>query len=764
MLLARPEPPEPLLEHLEGVARLAERWAPAELKAEARLAGLAHDLYKATPLFQDYLKNPALKAKIGQTRLQHAWPSALFAAYLAAEAGLDATAVFLAVARHHGHLKTPGELLPSPKSPEILKSGAANPYRAAAEQTRAIAEDPSARELLAALGWEAAFLRYAELGPEAWAQQLRRRLRSGDYWRATRLFSLLIDADKRLAAAARVPPRHSLPTDAAKAYLARVKARREPAPLDPFRDRLFAHVDAAAELPLDALFPAALTLSAPTGAGKTLALLNFALKLRRRLEEAGRGRPRIVYALPYVNLIEQNKAVFTRALKAVNADPEAVLLAHHHLSELGGEDELKSVEEALLLAEAWEAEVIVTTFVQVVETLFGTRNRMLKKLHRLTGGTILILDEVQALPLEHWPLIRRLLADFVALGNTVLLATATQPRLVQGTRELAPPFPDYPARVELRWAEGLPETPAERPRLIVQNSLRRSLAAYAQQKALGGEVCYLSTNLTPRDRAIRLWLLRNRLKKGLPVTLVATPIIEAGLDLDFHEGWRDLGPVDSVVQVMGRINRAAHRPTETLYLLDDEGSLARVYGGALADAARSFFDQHLTDALTDLELTRLLPSYFEDLEARISQARARGFLDALTRLRFCRRGYPERCGDCRERPEACDVCCFSLIEEGIGRVPIFIEQSRGASRVLARLGEALKEQDANRRRTALRRLRPALARYTINPIVPLAAKNLPAEPLFGHEDYRLVPKDQLEAYYDPETGFKWEASFEDQFL
>ena len=762
MLEARPG--EPLLLHLRAVGALAARWAPPELVEEVRLAGEVHDLYKATPWFQDYLHAPdaeksRLRARYGE-RLHHAFPSALFGAWVAAERSLDAAAVFLAVARHHGHLKTPGAILPDPFDPEVLKR-AQSPYEVVEVQTEALAASEEARELLEAMELDTAFLTYRRQGAEAWASRLLATIQSqGDYWRTTRLFSLLIDADKRLAAGVRPVQRKPLPADAAEQ---RVATLPQKSPLAPFRKALFGAVNATAErAPLSELFPAALTLTAPTGSGKTLTLFNFALKLRRRLERERGLRPRIVYALPYINLIEQNRKVLAQALKTAGADPQNLLLAHHHLSEAGAEDELKSVEEELLLAEAWEAEVIVTTFVQVVETLFGTRNRMLKKLHRFTGGTILLLDEVQALPAEHWPLLRTLLAEFVGLGNTVVLATATQPALLPGAKELAPLLAGYPSRVRIEAAEGPPEEPPWGPRLLVVNTVARSLKAYAKQKALG-EAFYLSTNLTPKDRAQVLHEIQIRLKAGAAFTLVATPIVEAGLDLDFHQAWREWGPIESVVQAAGRVNRSADRPQAALYLIPDEGSMGRVYGRVLAGVAREFLEDQLP--ITDLELGRALPAYFDEIERRLRTDRTQGFIEAKTHLRFCRRGNPERCGECAPgNPGACDVCCFSLIREEIARVPIFIEQDEDATAILEDLARALREPDPNRRRTKLRNLRPQLARYTINPIVPVAAKNLPADTLFGREDYRLIPRDDLEAYYDPETGFKWETSFEDQFL
>lgn len=762
-LLARPG--EPLLTHLEAVAALAGSWAPPALQEAARLAGLAHDLYKATPWFQDYLKRDpkaqkALKAKLGP-KLHHALPSALFAAFLARKAGLPALPLFLAVARHHGHLKTTRDLLPDPHDPAYLTAPPSEkPYRVLAEQTKALLEWEPARVLLDRLGWLKSFERYAEEGPEKVAAWLRETPFEEEttYWQVLELFSLLIDADKHQAASAKPPDRRTLPPDAAEA---KVKNLSKNDRISHHRDRLFTEVDRkVTTLPLEKLFPAALTLTAPTGSGKTLTLLNFALKLRARLEKERGMRPRILYALPLVNLIEQNYEVFRETLEKAGV-PSDALLAHHHLARLPeAESDTTPVEEKLLFAESWEAEVVVTTFVQVVETLYGTQNRMLKKLHRLLSGNVLILDEVQAFPAEDWPLVRRLLSAFVKKGNTVVLATATQPRLVEGALELAPDLPDYPVRVRIRSAEALPSEPAQHSRLIVVNTIPRALEIYDALKRTGERVFHLSTNLTPKDRRDRIERLK-RLVPQTPLTLVATPIVEAGLDLDFAEGFRELGPVDAVVQVAGRINRNAAPHVGTLTLVPDEGRASRVYGKIHAHLARAFFAG--LGEITDLELGKRLETYYAELENRISTAAARGYLDALEAGRFCRRGYPAACDCGPHHPEGCDVCCYRLIRDPIRRIPIFIEQDDSASEVLEKLKTALAEEDPSARRQALRALRPDLALYTISPPIERVSKNAPGS-LFGREDYLLVRKDELEAYYDSETGFLWRNAIETQFL
>lgn len=781
---------EPLVDHLRSVAALARRFAPPWLDGPAEVAGLVHDLAKATPQFQARLRGE----RHGGAEANHAYLGALFGAWVARQQGWDALAVFLAVARHHGRLRTPGELLPHPADidpPEFLevdRPGLRQALRALATQLTAVRAswpvlcrtlglpDPQpflegeVWETLRELAEEALDLGYLEAF-EASDQSARQR-----YWDTNLLFSALIDADKKLAAGYRPSERLPLPPDLVDAY--RSTFDTSSSPLAPFRRMLYDTVDTAIrEHPLDKLYPAVLTLTAPTGSGKTLAVLNAALKLRARLGRERGISPRIVYALPFVNLIEQTSEIVRDVLRKGGVDPAEVVVEHHHLAPIapGGTrpqaaattlfaDDAVDVDERLLLAESWDAEIVLTTFVQVFHTLVGYENRMLKKLHTLAEGAILILDEVQALDARYWPLVRQVLADLPRLGVTVILMTATQPALtLPGTAlELAPAFPSYPTRVVIRpstprtideLAEEIASQTAE-SQVVVVNSVRVSIELFQALVRRGvSHLVYLSTNVTPYDRAQRLQTLRCQLKTGIPVVLVSTQVIEAGVDLDFGTGWRELGPFESLVQVAGRVNRHAggERMGELRVVELAEGQGHLVYGRVLLDAARALLQRPLTDR----EVDGLLTDYFATIEERIAQERAWRLLAALPRLDYDRDGV-----DCRRGGASLPVRCFQLIDEP-PTLSIFVEQNDEASQVLRDFRAAHAIDDPVQRRLALRRLRPAVEQYTITPLLRRAVGNLP-RPLFAtREDMRLIRREELDSFYDAQTGFKWDI---EQFL
>ena len=161
-------------------------------------------------------------------------------------------------------------------------------------------------------------------------------------------------------------------------------------------------------LPLEELHPGILSLTAPTGSGKTLTALGCALRLRERIHEEKSYLPRVVYALPFVNIIDQNFEVAETVLKR-HADyersPSSYLLKHHHLApQAFRENQDVTNDEALLLTESWESEIVVTTFVQLFREPRDQPQPQVEEASDLAGA-IVVLDEVQSIPYEQWRLV-----------------------------------------------------------------------------------------------------------------------------------------------------------------------------------------------------------------------------------------------------------------------------------------------------------------------------------------------------------------------
>lgn len=297
------------------------------------------------------------------------------------------------------------------------------------------------------------------------------------------------------------------------------------------------------------------TLTVPTGGGKTLSSLGFAL---HHAAQWGNIQ-RVIYAIPYTSIVEQNAKVFREAL-----GDEAVL--EHHSAVLPPEEGTP----ADLVTENWDAPVIVTTNVQLFESLFSNRPSACRKLHNLQDSVI-ILDEVQALPDGYLkPCLNVLDALVKDYRATVVLCSATQPTFDTLWAE-------RPAITEMMadpsaLAQKLRRTKMEYIGELNDEALLKRLTAHEQvlcivnnrahaqtlHHALGGEAAgayHLSTLMCPEHRTEKLNLIRERLQNGERCRLISTSLIEAGVDVDFPAVYRAYAGLDSIVQAAGRCNR-----------------------------------------------------------------------------------------------------------------------------------------------------------------------------------------------------------------
>lgn len=342
--------------------------------------------------------------------------------------------------------------------------------------------------------------------------------------------------------------------------------------LNGLRRDILAHVRGKAGLPAG-LF----TFTVPTGGGKTLASLAFALD-----HAALHGHSRIIYSIPFTSIIDQTADIFRTVLG------HDIVLEHHSAI---GEDEQAagrrqrdfpdSRDKLKLAMEDWAAPIVVTTNVQFFESLFAARTSRTRKLHNI-AGSIVILDEAQTIPR---PLLKpcvRMLDSLARLcGCTIILCTATQPALGK---------PGFPDGLELSGHELAPdpENLARRLRrariafagdmdndalvaalageaqaLAIVNSRRHALELYKQARGTGLEgLVHLTTRQCAAHRRTILEDVRRRLKEGRPCRVIATSLIEAGVDVDFPKVWRAEAGWDQIMQAAGRCNREGRRPVE----------------------------------------------------------------------------------------------------------------------------------------------------------------------------------------------------------
>lgn len=525
-----------LEDHLRAVADLAAGFAQRLGAAEAgHYLGLWHDIGKLHPDFQRYLLAAEAGVRRGGPRVDHKAAGALLAVETYG-------ALALPLQGHHGGLTSLGGLKDWLGEHTSDARHALHMAEAALPGLRPVAlpmpehtqRDPLSAEL---------FLRL--------------------------LFSALVDADYLDTEAHFSPDRAGFRgTSTGLADLWR-RFEADQASLSGQNDDVVNRVRhavyqaclAAAEGP-----PGLYRLTVPTGGGKTRSAMAFALRHALR-----HGMERVIIAVPFLSITEQTVAVYRQILET---DGRPVVLEHHSGASFadgttGDED---TAGWARLAAENWDAPVIVTTTVQLFDSLFANRPQATRKLHRLANAVIL-LDEVQALPPHRLAPILDALQHLTAYNTTVVLSTATQPAFeaIPGfaslrTREIVPDAPQHFGALErvryewrldepMAWADVATELLAEPRAMVIVNTRRDAQALYAEVLRHDPHALHLSAAMCGLHKRRVLDDVRRRLAAGEPCHLVSTQVVEAGVDLDFALVLRAIAPLDAIIQAAGRCNR-----------------------------------------------------------------------------------------------------------------------------------------------------------------------------------------------------------------
>ncbi|HEY0199389.1 MAG TPA: CRISPR-associated endonuclease Cas3'' [Rhodanobacter sp.] len=329
------------------------------------------------------------------------------------------------------------------------------------------------------------------------------------------------------------------------------------------RGEILAHVRLQA-----AQDPGLFSLTVPTGGGKTLASLAFALDHAIR-----HGLRRVIFVIPFTSIVEQNAAVFRDAF----GDLGDVAVLEHHSAFVDNPDQKPEAKEKLRLAmENWDAPIVVTTAVQFFESLFADRPSRCRKLHSI-AGSVVILDEAQTMPLKLLrPSVTAL--DELALNyrTSIVLCTATQPALnaddgfregLRGVRELAPePQRLYQQlkrvvvrHIGLQSDDALSKHLRQRDQVLCIVNNRRHAHALFKSIADQPGARHLTTLMCAKHRSQVLAQIRLQLRRGEPCRLVSTSLIEAGVDVDFPYVLRAEAGLDSIAQAAGRCNREGRR-------------------------------------------------------------------------------------------------------------------------------------------------------------------------------------------------------------
>ena len=555
--------PHLLEDHLRKVARLASRFA-AEFDGHewALLAGLWHDLGKYRPAFQKRIGaltgfDPEAHIEGAPGKVTHSTAGAVHAIK---HFGALGRVIAYLIAGHHAGLPD--------WNPDDGGQGAlqARLESAGAEYAEALAQSIPADIL----------------NPPATPPKLP-SIKQDEFALWVRmLFSCLVDADfldtESFMDADKSASRVQSTTlgelkEKFDAYMEDVGRKARPTPVNAIRADILAQCRQAA-LKQSGIF----SLTVPTGGGKTLSSLAFALD-----HAAKHGKKRIIYAIPYTSIIEQTAQVFKGILGDGN------VLEHHSNLDV---DPARENHRSRLAAENWDAPLIVTTNVQFFESLFAARTSRCRKLHNI-ANSVVILDEAQLLPREFLnpilAVMRQLASQF---GVTFVLCTATQPALNRRVdvfgREVMPGLDDVCEiiqnpdslyerlqRVEVQvpadlnepsdWVDLAAELMAHEDVLAIVNT-RKDCRELFQLMPQDDTTIHLSALMCGEHRSAVINQIKQLLKDkregtyGKPIRVISTQLVEAGVDFDFPVVYRALAGLDSIAQAAGRCNREGLLP------------------------------------------------------------------------------------------------------------------------------------------------------------------------------------------------------------
>ena len=561
-------------EHLRNTAELCAHFAGAFGASEqGRLIGLAHDIGKCSEEFQNRLN--------GGSIVDHATAGAFECAKL------DALWAACCVAGHHGGLPDAGNLNnDTPDDPTLFG-------RIQKALQKGIPE------------YEMPFALPSTAAPEGFG-------RNGltDSFRIRMLFSCLVDADY-------------LDTEQFMSNGAAERSFGDSIPV--LRDKLNRYIEPWRNPTNDLnrkrceILKSCIsggerekglyTLTVPTGGGKTIASMAFALN-----HAVKHGMDRVIYVIPYTSIIEQTAAVF----RGVFGDENVV---EHHSNALLEVPEHGDARQYLQIkaTENWDAPIIVTTAVQFFESLYANRPSKCRKLHSV-ANSVIIFDEAQMLPTEHLrPCVAAIAALVEHFSATAVLCTATQPSLNDLFLQYAPAHqatelcPDIAAtfsafrRVAFEKigsvdADALTRRLAGLPQVLCIVNSRKSAQTIFQKLPAEGSY-HLSTLMYPAHRRLALAEIRTRLKNGLPCRVVSTSLIEAGVDVDFPAVYREMAGLDSILQAAGRCNREGRRRPEESIVTIFEGlsrtpQMLRVNIGAAKEALQGGADPAASETIT----------------------------------------------------------------------------------------------------------------------------------------------------------------------
>ena len=511
------------------------------------------------------------------------------------------------------------------------------------------------------------------------------------------------------------------------------------------------------------------SINLPTGSGKTLIALKTALKLKERIMYEEGYNPRIIYVLPFTSIIEQNFDVFKDVL---GIEESNVILKHHYLSERiykwEKDGEIENYSDAISehLVESWDSEIVVSTFVQLLHSIFTNRNRKLKKFHNM-ANSIIILDEVQSIPHRYWKLVRETLKSMALYLNChFIFMTATMPlifseedgeiyELAKGKRKYFEEFDriridasrlDQKMTLEEFKAFLLDEIYEYEKDdfLIVLNTIKTSIEVFSfLKKEFEGEaeIYYLSTNIIPKERLDRIKKIKQSKNRKI---IASTQMIEAGVDIDLDRVYRDFGPMDSINQTAGRCNRewCGKKGIVTLVNLvnenhNDKSYASYIYDNVLMEETKTALKDKAM--IEEKDIFQLAEKYYRGLKNHGSDE-SEGLLNCIKELRY---------KEAFEYKEGKDSQTFELIRQDFKTVDVFVEIDDEATKVWEEYKEIKQMKNRFERKRKLNKQKKDFYKYVLS--LPEHAVRNQIE--IDEKEITFISREMVCSTYDEDTGF-----------
>lgn len=775
-------PSKLLQDHLTNVANfckktvLSKEIANKELYSQlAFLIGISHDFAKATTYFQNYLIDHektkkarhgllssifcyyCIKSYIEQNKIENFWYTAPIA--------------WLIVLRHHGNIKNLRGI--DGEAEKLLDLDVVK------KQLKDIEHNNVPELMLFYNKWDidvVDFFTEFKFIVKDIKKDLRKltRNKSLDYYFLTLfLYSVLLDADKIDASETNIPSRVEISADIVDGYKKNVFGNPV-TEMDRIREESYNDVISSLKH-LDIKKDRILSINLPTGCGKTLLALSFSLKLRKNVETNLGFLPKIIYSLPFLSIIDQNAEVFTEVLKKHHSKSSKTftnkLLKHHHLSDMSytTEDELDlSSHQAQLLTEGWYSEIIITTFIQFFYSLITNKNRAARKFHNITNS-IIILDEIQSIPYHYWELLNHALKYLCEEFNCwVILMTATEPLIFKEDVEIKSLVPNkekyFKKFDRLNYSFNLKPVNFEefkafvfneiisQPKkdfMVVLNTINASQEFYDYIKERIGEdlkissegiafsdnlqLINLSSLIIPAHRLTRIKKIKEH--KGRRNIIITTQVVEAGVDISVDSIYRDMAPLDSIVQTAGRCNRNNERNKGqvTVVNIKDDGGRnfsSYIYNSILVNATLDVINSNYFISEKEFNLFAI-PNYYSFLKERGSQDNSSDIISYMEKLKFY---------DLKKD--------FKLINNSYEKIDVFVEVDEHAKAIWERYQAIMENENRFERKSLFLDIKSDFYKY----IVSVDLKKL-GKTLNENEWLEYIPYDDFERKYNLETGF-----------